>query len=157
VDEGVSPSEAALAAFDGLCGRLGVGSDEARRLGARVLLSKSVIPLVDIRCEQHHKLAGVWRTPEGSLFVASPAVSSGREGRELNWTVRAPEIPRHVLVVALLELHPDDEERTPLRCSCPCGLRDLNLAEREELRATVVAAKRSSRGRRLHLGARRSQ
>lgn len=138
---------AALAAFDRLCAGLGVEWEEARRRGADLLLSKGITPLVEVRCPQRHKVAGVWRTIDGPLFVASPAVARRREFHEGVAHVREPDAKRRILVVDLLDLLPEDQRHARLRCSCRCGLRDLTAAEREELREAVALARRTSRRR----------
>ena len=91
------------------------------------LRDSSIKPMVDLRCRARHKLAGVWRTPGGGVFVSWPEVSRKHEMRTGKWQVLKEHGPtrrrvRVQLVIDDSSFALDDD----LEVSCPCaGLRAL--------------------------------
>lgn len=113
-------------------------------------------PIVRVMCRRGHRLAGIWRTPEGPLFLSYPSVSTSEEVRTGRFIVRLPGdyqvdlrsrcVPvelaepagsRRVIVADLLEFMPDEQAHPPLRASCRCG---NQVVDRPRARAEYKAA-----------------
>lgn len=110
------------------------------------LRNSTVKPLVDLRCPVQHKLAGVWRTPDGGVFVSWPEVSRKHEMRTGAHQVLKADGPIRRRVRA--QLIPDDSlfaSDEDLEVSCPCaGLRALPDGSRAvlaQLYSTALAGR----------------
>lgn len=114
-----SSQSAALSALRRLAVSAGHDPDQSQGHGAEWLFESRIRPMVDVRCGSGHKLAGVWRTDEGAVFVAWPEVSLGSEARAGRWTVTGAHGSRRRLIADLL--HEDGKCVVGLLVSCDCG------------------------------------